>query len=114
VEGGVEDRDVRDIPELGSRLADRRERRDVVQRRERRENIDLGDDLVVDQRRLDETTATVDDAVTDGLGVLVAVDRTRLLTFDEVPLQARRARVDGQYGQVQSAISGSSSPCSRV
>jgi hypothetical protein len=40
----------------------------------------------------------VDDAVADRIALDVeGVDRRRLAPFDEVQLQARRARVDDQY-----------------
>ena len=114
VKGRVEHGDVGDVGKGLSRVEDRRERRHVVQRGEGRQRVDLGDDLVVDQRRLDEVVATVDNTVTDRLGGLVRLDPPRGVAFDEVQLEARRAGVDGQYCQVQLAISGSSSPCSRV
>jgi len=33
--------------------------------------------------------------MTDGLGLLIVLDRTRPIALDEVELQARRAGVDG-------------------
>jgi hypothetical protein len=65
-----------------------------VQRGERGQGVDLGNDVVVDQRRLDETISPVDDAVPDGLRRLVGFDRTRRFAFDDMALQARGARVD--------------------
>ena len=66
-----------------------------MQRRERGQGVELGDDVVVDQGRLDKASPSVHDAVPDGLSLLVPVHRPRLLTLDDVPLQARRARIDG-------------------
>jgi hypothetical protein len=114
MEGRVEDGDVGEVWKRFPRIANRRERRNVVQRRKWGQRVDPGDDLVVDLRRLDEAVATVDNAMPDSLSGLVGLDRPRGISFDEVQLEARRARVDCQYGQVQFAISGSSSPCSRV
>jgi hypothetical protein len=64
----------------------------------------------------------VDDAMTDGSDVIVdSLERSdrgsRPLVVDERELEAGGAGVDGedvQCGQVQSRISGSSSPCSLV
>ena len=114
MEGRVEDGDVGDVWKRFPRIANRRERRNVVQRGERRQRVDLGNDLVVDRRRVNEAVATVDNAMPDGLSGLVGLNRPRGISFDEVQLEARGARVDCQYCQIQFAISGSSSPCSRV
>jgi hypothetical protein len=72
-----------------------------------------------------EVSAAVDNAMCDGRNILrrgverLEINR-RAVRRNERELQARGAGVDdenavgGQYGQVQSRISGSSSPCSRV
>jgi hypothetical protein len=48
----------------------------------------------------------VDDAVADGVRGDEAVDGLDILAVDQMELQARRACVDGQYGQVQLRTSG--------
>jgi hypothetical protein len=94
-----------------------------VQRRELDHAFELQLDRVVDQDRLPKARAAVDDAVSDGCDPvgnrLERLDRRRRpVAGDGRELQARRAGIDdenlGQYGQTQSRISGSSSPCSRV
>jgi hypothetical protein len=52
--------------------------------------------VLVDHRRLDEARAAVDDAVADRVGRNVVVDLDRRPVFDEVPLEARGAGVDGE------------------
>ncbi len=84
MERRVEDRDVRNAVERAPRLADRGERRRVVQRRDRRELPDRGLDLVVDLDRCPEPLAAVDDAVADGVGVDPPIDDERLFAVDEV------------------------------
>jgi hypothetical protein len=82
----------------------------------------MGEHRLVDQHRLTETVAAVDDTVTDGIDALGRLFERRdargaAVVVDERELEAGRAGVDDedvQYGQVQSRISGSSSPCSRV
>ena len=116
MEGSVEDGDVRDIGLSRLRLADRAQRRVVVERRQRAELLDRRNHLVVDQHRLHEACAPVDDAMADRIRLEVVLDRSGC-SVDEMPLQARRAGFDGenpQCGQAQPLISGSSSPCSRV
>ena len=61
-------------------------------KRERRQRLELGDDLVVDQRRVGEATAAVHDTVPDRLGQLVGVDGTRLAILDEVQLRGSSSR----------------------
>ena len=84
------------------------------------------DHLVVDQDRLAEARAAVDDAVADGVdvarGLLERLDGSADSSLvDEVSfrlvepaLTTRIGRSPAQYGQAQSRIAGSSSPCSRV
>ena len=102
-----------------SASVDRAHRRRVVQRRERLELVDLSAHVVVDQHRLAEAGAAVDDAMCHGTdmseGLSPGGDRTRrVVVLDDVQLQARRTRIDYEYGQTQSRTSGWSSPCSRV
>ena len=63
VERGVEDRDLRHVGEELRRDLDALEVGRVVQRRQRDQVGDRGDHLVVDQHRLGEAVAAVDDAV---------------------------------------------------
>jgi len=87
-----------------------------VERRQRAKLLDRGNHIVVDAHRLHEARAAVDDAMADGIRLDVVIDGS-CFAVDEMPLQARRAGVDGensQCGQAQPLISGSSSPCSRV
>ena len=100
VERRVEDRDMNGFRKQLARLGDRRERGRVVQRRELDERCKLGRNGVVDQRRLCEPFAAVDDAMADG-GDLGSVfdrgDRPRLVVaVDDAQLEARRAGVDDQ------------------
>ena len=80
------------------RLLDRAQRRRVVQRRKRLELLDLGPNLVVDHDRLAEPRAAVHHAVRDtadmSQGLSPGRDLPGLVAFDDVQLQARRARVD--------------------
>lgn len=85
---------MRDVGQRGPGLADSPERRLVVQRRKRPKLLDRRDDVGVDQRRLDEARAAVDDAMADGVRSLVPVDGAGLAALDEVSLEARGARVD--------------------
>jgi len=94
-----------------------------VKRRELDRAFELQLDRIVDQDGLPKARAAVDDAVGDSgdsIGNrLERLDRRRgPVASDGGELQARRAGIDdenlGQYGQTQSRISGSSSPCSRV
>jgi hypothetical protein len=96
VERRVEDGDVRNVRERSAGVVDPAQRRVVVQRRDRTQLLDPADDVVVDPRRLDEARAAVDDAVADRLGRDERVDRVRFRSVDEMELQARRARVDGE------------------
>ena len=70
VEGGVEDRDVGELRERTPGLADRRERRCVVQRRELGQACELELDRVVDQHRLAEARTAVHHAMGDRLDVI--------------------------------------------
>jgi hypothetical protein len=71
------------------------ERRLVVKRRERRQLADRALHLLVEDDRLAETGAAVDDAMTDRVALdRERVDRRRFASLDEVQLQARRAGVD--------------------
>jgi hypothetical protein len=106
------------VREIGKRLTCRpecRERRRVVQRRKLDPLAERSLDLVVDEDRLAESEAAVDDPMYDAGeiarrlvegrdGVRGAVD------VDDRQLQARRARVDdknlAQPGQVQFRTSG--------
>jgi hypothetical protein len=95
MEGRVEHRDVWDVRQDALGFFDRAQRRRVVQRRERLELLDLSFDGSVDQDRLAETLAAVNHAVCDRGHVLFErVDAARLLSLDDVQLQARRAGVD--------------------
>jgi hypothetical protein len=96
VERRVEDGDVRNVRERSAGVVDPAQRCVVVQRRDRTQLLDPADDVVVDPRRLDEARAAVDDAVADRLGRDERVDRVRFRSVDEMELQARRARVDGE------------------
>jgi hypothetical protein len=94
VERGVEDRDVRDVREFPPRLAQRVERRSVVERRELARRLDRLLDASVDDDGIAQPRPAVDDAVCDRLRRRESVDCARLIPLDEVQLQARRARVD--------------------
>jgi hypothetical protein len=89
-----------------------------VQRRELHEPFEPGLELVVDDRRLAQPAA-VDDPVCNSLDAarcFERLDRPALVLVDRLELEARRPGVDdedAQPGQVQSRISGGSSPCSR-
>jgi hypothetical protein len=96
MERRVEDGDVRHVRKRGAGVADPAQRRVIVQGRDRAQVLDPADDAVVDPRRLDEARAAVDDAVADRLGRDERVDRVRFRPVDEMELQARRARVDGE------------------
>jgi hypothetical protein len=74
VKGGVEDGDVRRVGHSGLRLADRAQRRCVVQGRQRPELLDRREHIGVDESRLPESRAPVHDPVSDGLGRLERVD----------------------------------------
>jgi hypothetical protein len=69
-----------------------------VQRCELDQLLELVDDAVVDDDRLAEARAAVDDAVRDGVHVgrriRERIDPGRPLSVDERELQARRAGVD--------------------
>ena len=65
VERGVEDGHLRNAWQSASGLLDRGERGPVVERRDRLERPDRRLDRVVDERRLDEARAAVDDPVRD-------------------------------------------------
>jgi hypothetical protein len=101
VERGVEDGHVLNGREHPAGLVDCPQGRGVVEGCERRQLLDGGSDLRVEQDRLTEPLCTVHDAVSDcadaprqfgeardGLGALLGVDNREL--------QARRARVDDQ------------------
>jgi hypothetical protein len=76
-----------------------------VQRRQLTQLVDGRDDVVVDRGCRDEPRPTVDDPMADRLGRDEVVNRLRVVAVDEVELQARRARVDGQDRQVSTARS---------
>jgi hypothetical protein len=66
-----------------------------VERRDRLELADLLAHLAVDQDRLAEARAAVDDTVGDGLGLDVErLDGDRLAAVDEMELRAGRAGID--------------------
>jgi hypothetical protein len=96
VEGGVEDRDVRDVGQRLARAADLLERGPVVERRERRELLDRLLHLVVDESRTDEAPPTVHDAMADGVGRDEVLQPAGFVPGDEVKLEARGAGVDHQ------------------
>ena len=83
VKGRVEDGDVRDVGQRGQCLTDGDQSRLVVQRRERPQPLDPGDDRGVDHHGLDEARAAVDDSVPDRLGRRVAVDGAHLVSLDQ-------------------------------
>jgi hypothetical protein len=90
-----------------------------VQRRQLDEATKVLLDGVVDPDRIAQLPA-VNNAMSNCVDVWCSLDRvdrmTSILTVDDVQFQARRPRVDdedAQPGQVQSRISGGSSPCSR-
>ena len=122
VESGIEDGDVRSVGERLACRLDRSQRGRIVQRRKLVDRVEFGEYGLVDQHRRAEAVAAVDDAVADGLDIgRHFLDRRHRLCVavfvDERELEAGRAGVDDedvQCGQVQSRISGSSSPCSRV
>ena len=70
MEGGVEDRDLAELRERMPGLADSRERRCVVQRRELGQARKLELDRVIDQRRLAEARTAVHYAMGDRLDVI--------------------------------------------
>jgi hypothetical protein len=77
----------------------------------------VAEQRLVDDPGANRDPAEVDDPVADRVGGDEVVNRDGGLPLDECELQAGRAGVDDedvQYGQTQSRISGSSSPCSRV
>jgi hypothetical protein len=68
-----------------------------VERRERDQRPDLGVDVRVDDDRVAKARAAVDDAVRDRVHVLrERLDRARAIVFDDMELDARRARVDDE------------------
>src|SRR5512133_197431 len=122
----VEDRNVRYMRKDQLRYVNRLECRRVVKGGERDQLAYLVANPVIDHHRIPEAWATVDDPMRnriDFLGHLSErVDENALLVrLHSVELQTRRAGVDDedrahrgvQPVQVQSRISGGSSPCAR-
>ena len=109
---------MRHIRERFAARVERVECRSVVQRRDLRPFLDVRQQPVLDHRRLEDEVAEVDDPVADRVCLDEVVDGCRAAALvHERELEARRAGVDDedvQPGHVQSRISGSSSPCSRV
>ena len=125
VERGVEDGDVRYVRMRRHRALDATQRGLVVERRDVFELVNRAADFVVDDDRLREAWAAVDDPVRDRVEVgscslLERIDLLRRLVFGdsesfklvEPALTTRIAPT--QYGQVQPLTSGWSSPCSLV
>jgi hypothetical protein len=100
VEGRVEDRDVRHAGQRRSRGLDRGDRRCVVQRGEVDELAELVDDRVIEERRLDEAAAAVDDAVPDRSDRRCLVERSDrrrgLVGVDRAQLEAGGPCVDDE------------------
>jgi hypothetical protein len=136
VEGGVEAGHLRDSGQQPPYQPHRAQAGGLVQRGERDQGPELGQQGVVDDRRAG-ATAAVHDPVPDGVGlrpqlgnrvlgrlvgrlverVLDVPGRDDLLTVEQAQLHTAGAGVDDQHpqpGHVQPEISGSSSPCTRV
>jgi hypothetical protein len=123
MEGGVKDGDVRAVWQCGASGLDRLQSRPIMEGGEFGDLGELSDHLVVDDDRLDEARTAVDDAMADDGDVVVTDGVQRFdrpsgpFPADERKLEAGRAGVDdedGQWGQVQSRMDGSSSPWARV
>ena len=124
VERRVEDRDVRDVRQRLHRVVDRGERLPLVERRQVGDLLERGPDLVVDDDRLAEARAAVHDAVRDRVDLprppseSTGRDASSPSTIESLrlvePALTTRIELTRELGQVQSRISGSSSPCSRV
>jgi hypothetical protein len=114
----VEDRNMGNAWQNAPRLHNPLDRGGVVQRRQLDEGLESGLQRIVDERWLAKLPS-VHDTMGDRFHIARCVkgfDRAALVAVDDVELQARRAGVDyedGQPGQVQSRISGGSSPCTR-
>ena len=109
------------------RILDRSECGAGVQWREFAEHAQLADHRAVEHDRLVGTRAAVDDPVRDAehiggaaasesTGVEVSSSTSESFRLVEPALTTRipDTRQPAQYGQAQSAIAGSSIPCSRV
>jgi hypothetical protein len=83
VEGGIEDGDVRNVRQRVPRVGQRLQRRSIVEGRELTQPVELVDDLVVDDDRLAEDRAAVDDPVRDRVGRLECRDGPGLIAVDE-------------------------------
>ena len=96
VEGGVGDGHMRDIGKRSAGAGERFERGPVVERGDRRALLDVGEDPVVEDGRVDRRAAEVDDPVADRVRGGEVVDRRRRLSLDERELEAGRAGVDDE------------------
>ena len=114
MERRVEHRDVRDVRQRALCGTDRLQRRFVVERRERPELLDRGENGLVDHGRLAEAGAAMDDAMADRAGRHIVIDVLGLAAFDEMTLEARRARVDDENPQRPSRNGGYSSRIRRA
>jgi hypothetical protein len=106
VKGGVKDRDVRAVGKRLPSLGDRLQRPRVVQRRELGQRLEAPGHEVVNDDRLLELRAAVDEAVRGrrDLGGRLRQRlnlRRRPVRGDEVELQARRPGVDDEDGAVR-------------
>ena len=95
----VEDGDVGEIRQRAAGLLDRGQRGRVVQGRELDGGLEAAQDVVVDEDRVAEARAAVDDAVRDRgdirrRGVEGRDGVRRVVRLDDRELQARRAGVD--------------------
>ena len=96
VEGGVGDRHLGDIGERRAGAGERGERGPVVEWGDRGALLDAGEDLVVDNGRVDRSAAEVDDPMADCVCGDEVVDRRGRLSLDERELEAGRAGVDDE------------------
>ena len=122
----IEDSNMRNMRKRSTGGVDCLECRRVVKRRECDQLAYLVANILINHDRIAKARAAMDHPMRDRIDSLRRAPRTNraatlALVLDGVELQARRARVDDedrshawlQPGQVQSRISGGSSPCSR-
>ena len=100
VERGVEDGDVRNVRQRLPCLPDRVDGRRIVQRCELTQLIERCHHIVVEQRRLDEPQASVNDSMSDARDVAgIAEHRNRVrdvVSVDDAQLEAGGAGIDDE------------------